>query len=455
MYVNKSRDLPWETGVQPQSPALGLFYNPYSFQNCANNDTKYGVAYALALHASRMQAATSHLTVSDFLGHEVFSSTTLKRPRFNNCNHSKLQGLNLPFAVFNGPGSSKYCGRIYPIRTEASVAVRLGYGGYTQGDLDWLNDRSIDTYCGVDLGNAQRNAWHAMQPRFEGRISLINALLELKDFKDVLGAFAKMKPWRIARALRRGVPRSKKFDPSRPIAGAYLTNALAIQPTLRDAASIMIQIRDMVLEKQAEFIEAGESTQKSHWSIDLCETLDGSTTSGIFFDTFTGKADYTRFTATMEYQYAYKARPLLDAFVKYWGLGITYEALWNAIPMGFVLDYFASIGTSIHNMEHDKNVDLRMSQYCESLLRYKGIGKYIKKPTSPYSLQATSTAYINGDLSRAVELGNSPRVHVSGYSGSTYTRVVKAPNQGAALPILRLPSNKQWTTMAALLRTFL
>ena len=114
MYVNKSRDLHWETGVQPQSPALGLFYNPYSFQNCANNDTKYGVAYALALHASRMQAATSHLTVSDFLGHEVFSSTTLKRPRFNNCNHSKLQGLNLPLQFSMVPALRSTVGEFIP-----------------------------------------------------------------------------------------------------------------------------------------------------------------------------------------------------------------------------------------------------------------------------------------------------------------------------------------------------
>lgn len=450
--MQKSRELGSYFGSQGVTPTQ-LGYAPYGHRGCSTYHVPDDVF--LFDHLSRMNTPTAWYPRVDYVGEEYISSSELPRPWYNNVYHRKIQGINLPFATWHSGPSSAFCtSPPYSYGMTRNVAYRLPSFEVSAEDDVWL--RSVH-FKGLDLlPNLQRNAWHAMQPRFESRISMLNALFELKDFKDALRTLAKLRPWRIARLLRKGVPKPGTYDPSKPLAGLWLTNALMIQPLLRDIETVVAQIHDLVLIKQYEFELQGEETQKSHWTAEL----DRSYAETYSWNNWEhgrsyGKLDTTIFTATLEYQYRYKTRKLLDAFKSYWGLGLTYEAMWNAVPFTFLLDYFAGIGTSIHNMRHDPNVDLRYTQYCESLKVTRATGYYLV--TSPTATMYDTPSYAALDGSPVIELGAEvrPETLAAGTRASIYKRIVTRPNKGAALPILKLPTSNQWTTMAALLRTFL
>jgi hypothetical protein len=140
-------------------------------------------------------------------------------------------------------------------------------------------------------------------------------------------------------------------------------------------------------------------------------------------------------------------RSTVDAFVKYWGLSPSAETFWNAIPWTFVFDYFVKIGDSIHAMEIDQNVDLRMTDYAESLLTTSTTGTHL--------LPGDSSIYrflmVDDQILPKVSY---PRL-ISGTKGTIYERQVTSPNFGPALPRLKLPSGKQSAVMASLVRCIL
>ena len=175
-------------------------------------------------------------------------------------------------------------------------------------------------------------------------------------------------------------------------------------------------------------------------------------------DWLLGRFEKLEFTATMEYTYEYRMRGLVRAFQKYWGLELDFEAMWNAVPFSFILDYFTTLGRSIHNMERDKNVNLAYSQYSESLLRTKTIGYVATKPTYLRPCCSAYKVYVDTDKGYAtsnsgVLLTDSARVPLSGYMSSNYRRRVCLPNKGTALPFFKKPTSTQGLTMAALIRS--
>jgi hypothetical protein len=365
------------------------------------------------------------------------------------------KGFNYPYFLWPGNDSSgNNCIEPNINYTWYFVGARQRQPGPpSAADSDWLED--VKPSCFDSLPNAQRNAWHAMQPRFEGRISLINALFELKDFRDVMSTFSSLKPWKIPKMLHRGLPKGARKDPTKPLADVFLTNELAIKPLLRDISEVLHQIHTIVDTAQQEFSAAGDASQKSHYNVTLCEEATlGRISHSYAANSCTGKLDKTSFNATMEYQYNYRSRDAIAAFRKFWGLDLTYEALWNAAPWSFVWDYFMKVSKSIRNMERDLNVDLRMSQYCESITREKTVGGFLLAPSYPRTEGVPTVAYINGVSTADRILGSSP-LPVCGRISSHYTRYVCAPNKGAALPFLSLPNTKQQKMMGALLRTLL
>jgi hypothetical protein len=364
-----------------------------------------------------------------------------------------MKGFNYPFFLYGNQSGTTACHPSTPDYIKFTGGERVNPTLSDATTVPYLEDNKPRNLHLVP--NAQRNAWHAMQPRFEGQISMINALFELKDFRDIMGTFARLAPWNIPNLISKGMRKRRRHsDPTKPLAAAHLTNELALKPLLRDISAVMLQINQIVEYAQSEFFTAGLDSQKSHYTAILDEVDETShLTYGGWYDTYGGKFDTTKFTATLEYQYQYKCRDLISAFIKYWGLGITYEALWNAAPWTFVADYFLGISSSIHNMEKDGNVDLRYSQYCESLLRTKTQGAYIGRGWYSY---IPSNVYLNGLSTQGHLLSTwNERIAVDGYQSEHYSRRVCSPNKGAALPIIKMPKSKQWLTMGALLRTFL
>ena len=457
MIVKSREGLPPDIGPWPN-----LAYQVGGFQSkCSTDPVDWSEASALHISKIKNSLYRKIVQTTPYPGNERFTSTENKRPVYNNCTHTKIQQFNYAHFTHASKKDCESCSIYTPYWGQYSVGNRLNYPSVSFADSSFFADLDFDPSLLGELANAQRNAWHAMQPRFEGQVQLLNSLFELKDFRSVFRSFYRVaQPSKILNKLRYGVPRSKNLDLSKPAAGLFLTNALAIQPLLNDVAKIMQQITTIVEEAQTAFDVAGADRQKSHYThvMSSDETIT-SRTAAWNYDSLLGRFDKLEFTATMEYTYEYRLRGLVDAFKQYWGLELDYEALWNAVPFSFILDYFSTLGKSIHNMEHDKNVNLAYSQYCESLLRTKTSGYVVTKPTYQHTCSTgTLKVYVDkkgfADSQSGIVLNDSARVPISGYSGSNYRRWVREPNKGAALPFFKKPSSHQGLVMASLIRSF-
>lgn len=289
-----------------------------------------------------------------------------------------------------------------------------------------------------------------MQPRFEGEISMLNFIYELKDFRDIAKYALKLRSgfvWdNFLESLRKSLPECAA-QPTKTAAQLHLVNEFAVKPLIADVLAIDQMLLHTVDYAQSLFAESGSKYQKKHYS----EVIDqaGSWTDGENYDTNLkfmkfGNVTVDRFTATLRYQYKYNVRPSWEAFVRYWGLRPTAEVVWNAIPFSFIADYFIKIGNSLSAMELDPNVLLTRYQYCESVKR---------------SLNAGAVGRVHPDVKVLfiddVETTDYEDKPISGYFGSVYSRTVCQPNRGLYLPRIQWPSSKQALNMAALARCFL
>lgn len=378
------------------------------------------------------ELATSSRAGCSYAGTEVFKSTERQRPQFNNCWHTWSGGINYPFSMCHYDEDRNGCHLLRFYRQSLSSNLSVPPTLQQHHEVGWQPARS--------------RAWHVMQPRFEGDISMFNFLLELKDLKELYSVIRKLKPQRLKRSLLK-LRRKRYIDPSRPLAEAHLMNEFAIKPLISDFVTILSQINIQVLEAQKDFQEAGLGRNTRHYT-EVFDVDWVSDWSSYYENKYPyrgiGLLSQLVFTATMEYSYAYSMRSTLDAVTRYWGLTPTWNAIWNAIPFSFLLDYVFKVGDSIKAMEHDKNVDLELTQYCESLLSTVEDGRFYY-----HDWLLNDAVILNG----RVVIPKRPLL-VSGTKSSFYTRRVTTPNKGMVLPKVTLPNSKQGRNFAALLRCF-
>jgi hypothetical protein len=307
-----------------------------------------------------------------------------------------------------------------------------------------------------DSDDAARRAWWSMQPRFEGEFQALNFIYELKDFKDIAKHLSRIN-FKDVRAnlagVKKKISQAKKrlqsgsaienskavLDASTKVAAeAVLTKRFAIDPTVRDCVTLHGQLVSLLDKVQSEFFDRGKDTQTSHFSevLSTTETLTPGTGNNYWLSS--GERLVTKFTATMQYRYEYEMRDWFQALKRYYGLNLNASVVWNALPFTFVVDYFLKVGQAIDFMSTDPNVELRLMQYCESLLTQHSHGWHITGDDR-------ASIYVNGAPSYAGQC-------FAGYVGSWYHRKVTHPNKGAALPRLTLPTNKQCQNLVALVR---
>lgn len=364
---------------------------------------------------------------------EVFTSTEEKRPKYNNCTHLKHTRINKSFGYYTDWGERyRYVKPFWRLTFPTPFA-------FSDSDV---------AHAGLGTLNAARSrAWWEMQPRFQGEVSMLNFLFELKDFRDIMKFATNFRYAEISKHLRHADDYLKRgtFDPTLPAAQHRLINEFAIKPLLSDWKRICEQALNSVVAVQEDFYQDGLDVQKSHYSEYLAEVESLSSIESDYYgtDIKLGYRTRTKFTATLEYTYKYTMRDLHHAFVRYWGLSGSFEAFWNAIPFSFLVDYFAKIGQALHAMETDPNVKTREIQYCESLLTTHEVGKF---------LVGSSATHTHVDLEE-VNMGSTP--FITGGLSSNYTRYVCNPRKGLYVPKVSLPNSKQGLNMLALARTFL
>lgn len=362
-------------------------------------------------------------------------SVKLDKKRFNKVWHGKTVTQNYPylagFASKYGDARNGFCRNYYRAASVVTAAPVV--------EETILHDISTDQF--------KSRAWASMQPRFQGDVSIINTLFELKDFRDVAKYLMRNTHYFDAiRNFRRQFYRKRKttpwFDPTVPASKAILTWNLAIMPTIRDISAILLQMNSIVMDEQRKFAEAGKTLQTTHYS-EVSVHSDDVTQHATYPWLQTGSVYKTRLTATLKYTYSYKMRKYIDAFRRYWGLTGSIEAFWNMVPITFLLDYIVQVGKALHAVERDPNVDLLATLYGESYKISHATGSWFHEDS------ATCCTVVNGHVIQPADYKDNI---IAGVSTSIYHREVATPFKGMVVPKIKTPSARQLLNMASLAR---
>lgn len=416
------------SGLLAKEPLASMMINPA---------THYQNGFALAGTVA---------TRPSVLGYESIESSAKAKPAFNSCYHTRINGYNFPYLLVN----------------KASVTTMAYYVKYYRrnvagGPVGMLTPLPWPVFDG-----AQRRAWWSMQPRFETEIQLLNFIYELKDFKHLAKTLMQFKFAEIGsqlRDLRNRLAKMRNKDQLNPLrrsgetlrditrtaAEARLVYSFAIVPLIKDITSLFQTLATTISQLQDQFNSRGQYSQLSHYS-EPGDTTNvgqyGRNNDAMFYY---GSTEGSLFTATLQYSYLYKLRSGWDLLQRGLGLEVNAEVVWNAIPFSFLVDYFYKIGKAIHAMKTDPNVNVRVFQYCESILQTKMSG---------ISLD-TSSSLVLKHFAPTVMMKVGTKLAISGYSATLYRRRICLPNKGAALPRAYGPTRGQMWNMAALVRCFL
>jgi hypothetical protein len=423
----------------------------YGWSTLATPGTTYWVekgdyrkAFELYFDGMGKRASTAYANSND--GTQIFDSTRLKRPLFNEVINRKNRYYAHPVGWFAERYYTSTRVVVMPFWRFNDVAV-TGSQQPLPNKINWDESEF-----------ASNRAWWAMQPRFEGDFQALNFLYELKDFKSVAKAITALRPSKLVETLKRAKSRINRANRaisrgstlrnlkevaaagSRSAGEVVLIKHFAIDPTIGDLTTLYAQMQDLVSDAQHRFRQKGEKGDRRHYSETIREedssTIDAKSN---YFMVKKGLIVKDTFTATMEYSFDYKMRDFMAAFRRMYGLDLSAGVAWNAIPFSFLADYFIKIGDAIENMSTDPNVLLKLHQYCESRL---------------YDYKYGWT-YTSDDRTRAFIINGRPAAEgqiIHGWNGSLYHRRVVPPRKGIALPKVQLPSVKQAVNIAALVR---
>lgn len=407
-YYAYSSQAPWKT-IEKQFPS---------------EDVR--VSYCVDMSA----LASTYAKLPAYVGTGIIDyECSFDRLKYNTCHHVVSEGVSLPYGYFIKSVTNPATGYCAPCwRTSPSGSPQ-----------------TVDSHLTLQTTFAANRAWWTMQPRFEGKISMINFLIELKDLKSLARhAYNIMRRLGNLRKTLNRYRRNPAYDPTKACANAYLEYQFGIAPLLKDLSDIWKQMSDVVREVQDEFAAKGQSDDgiTSHYTETLA--FDSSVTYGKGNSRYLqyGIVKKTTFTATMQFNYDYKLREGFEAFLKYWGLSGSAEAFWEATPFSFLADYFVKIGKAIHAMEVDPNVKIYEHKYCESIKTTFTSGVHVGKTD-------------DGIVTLVVDGKPTSLALVAGYSGKKYNRVPTSPSKGLYVPRIntRGLSNDQKTIIGALIRS--
>lgn len=431
MYREKSRSLPysWGSNASTGHYCTGAMLNATSQITASELLARYQ-AYPACPAAVQAYAAPA------ISGTEKIEWSSLGRKANNSCFHFRSTSINRAFN-WSTPYWDRWHWMFYS--TYYYREAPFAYNPYQYSDVGHLS---------WDYQAARSRAWHEMQPRFEGRIGMLNFLFELKDFRDMVRHVFKyestIKNLRKISNAWAGKPRDlKPMEPFLALAQGDLIMQFAIKPLMRDLADIFQQINIVVSEAQQTFQDAGAELQSSHYSEYIAESGSWIRRTRGMLALSDGEGYTSKFTATLRYKYSYSMRDIFQAWMKYWGISGSFEAWWNMIPGSFLADYFVQIGNSIRAMEHDPNVELTEYDYCESIKTQFLKGTILNGDASSY-------AVVEGKI---LEPGKTTLVN--GLDATIYRRLPAVPYLGPATPKFKLPSGQQSLNMAALLRCLL
>jgi len=392
---------------------------------------------------------------------ETFFSTERKPPKWNACDHNKVNNrISLPYG--------------YLMRGDANTRAQ----GVDSMHSNWYNPVHGDLPDGFEVDDFFRSrAMASMAPRFESDFQALNFLFELKDFKEVPTQITKfLDPtnkfwrkvdkwnrdygWSLDRTLYKTRPASKGSPTGMPAgyiysegaasaaAKSWLAYTMAYLPLMKDIVAYGAAAAteyDMAL---SAFKKKGLTLNTRHYSEYL---MNESHTNVIVEDNAyvptlgLRVSSFAKATASLSYRYSYTLNDQSEAFARYWGLTGTAEEFWNMLPFSFLVDYFLQISKALKLTEVDKNLDLDLTQYCESLLCYTGTSTMMRASSS------LCCGIIDGEM-----LKDEKWHMLNSLYSSRYTRQLMAPPKvGIIVPKYKLPSTRQRQNILALAKVLI
>jgi hypothetical protein len=279
----------------------------------------------------------------------------VSRKRYGYCEHTKVKDVivtDMPLTRVTISGGQLY----------------IAY--YTGGYWMWQRNRNLTSTWltvtiptgSIDWKHLSYEALSVMRPKFSN-LSLINDILELREIANLI-------------------------NPLRGQSGASLESMAAnmhlwyqygIKPTLKAAKDVYALFRKLP-ESIRRLREQSGKVQKSHFgrSMDIISlpTTDTVVYSDAVYSvrrTFKWKR-YPRYTATMRYSFDISLLSDAELYARAWvealGANRPLGVLWNAVPLTFVVDWFADIGTWLSSLSEVPVIPIVVHDFCHSV-RYE------------------------------------------------------------------------------------
>jgi hypothetical protein len=349
-------------------------------------------------------------------------------------------------------------GEYLPKAREASNGkFRVTDNAYGTTGVDRLYTLSLGATL-QPLSEAQWDAYDqgalsSMLPSMAKGVSLVNFILELKDFKHLVkGREALIASFK--RTIRRLKGKNREKSLIKLASEGVLLKEFAIDPFISDVSKI---IKDLInLESRlAELIRRQGTPQTRHYSIPIevsgvspgrqyiASNLLGSYTwSGkvhqiwefyareyLLLPTYTATV---RYTYRLNMEYITRTRVILDTL----GVRLDPSILWNAIPFSFMVDWFVDIQGLLARFSTDNlGIDVSIEDFCssvKSVVLFDYVAQH-REQVQPY----TAPWYYYGV---AVPLGRVRTSH--------YERRTKVPSIFSALKTSGLSGREAFLTSA-------
>lgn len=319
-------------------------------------------------------------------------------------------------------------------------------GDPTDGLEEWFNSDGVGfTPDPSGLNGLKQASLNSMLPLIKGELSLINSIIELKDFKSLPKTIKKMKE--LAETTLYGLSVGGRPTLRRYLnasADGYLQTQFNILPLLSDISGIYTAVTKIRARISKLVSEQGQS-QTRHYRRDL-----GTSGPQISEQTFASPAplganayacnyscgvvseakryvytDKSVFHAEVQYNYNYTAYQvehaqllgLLDAF----GVNLNPAIIWNAIPWTFVIDWVLGVSRWLDNRKLlNMEPVINIYRYLWSITRQRRVLVY-------RDVRFTTKYHDIGPS----DFGMNPSHQMPGCFESSYKRVVETPSVGS------------------------
>jgi len=294
---------------------------------------------------------------------EIISDTERKRPNDNDCYHRKTidmvyrNGITIPWQ-----GSGAVLPKYYDLSFNWPHRFWETSTGHPFTSLGTAGLQSItgDPLDQLSLGSEIDASMAFMLPGIKPRLSLLNSIYELKDFKDIPAVIRRIVTlFKNIPAFRRRVPRYWK----RPTLHAltklsgegYLSYKFAIAPLLQEIVALAGMLSTLKYEVE-KLRKNANKRRVAHYVSNPVGLLPTSDTnhlvplpnyySGHRYRRIVSYPGKVTFRASMEYIYSIDHRHddlWTDAVLDFCGLNLNPQILWNLLPWSFVVDWVLGV----------------------------------------------------------------------------------------------------------------